>query len=69
MGVIPHSIPDEPSERDLPFVDVYHPMDEVMRTFDSPVGQKTLVDLVTAGCPAFRRGIRLLVPPISRRAG
>lgn len=56
MGIISHSIPDEPSERDLPFVDVYHPMDEVTRTFDNPVEQKTLVDFAqTVGQPVVGR--------------
>ncbi|KAJ5371229.1 protein disulfide isomerase [Penicillium cataractarum] len=44
MGIVAHSMQDDPVERDLPFVDVYHPMDEVTRTFDGPVDQKTLDD-------------------------
>ncbi|KAJ5556549.1 thioredoxin-like domain-containing protein [Penicillium frequentans] len=44
MGIVSHSGQDEPVERDLPFVNVYHPMDEVTRTFEGPVDEKTLDD-------------------------
>ncbi|KAJ5096864.1 protein disulfide-isomerase domain [Penicillium angulare] len=44
MGIVSHSDQDEPVERDLPFVDVHHPMDEVTRTFEGPVDEKTLDD-------------------------